>query len=427
METAKRVRPVDYSDSESDGDDRNTENHGTAPPPYIQDGAPPPETENELAKIVIELQKKYIREYEEIQRRQEEWREEIRKWQVEFEGKWELQRRLLVDVIPVRKVWKVTGMRIGEMLGRGGILSAADATNEARISSPPFATPVGPAAPGWGRGPARADVTVSESEPKMYDGPEPIATAVPTQPRRTRSTGKKAPRAEIPSSLRRLNQAARKVGSNADPRQQHEVEPLTPYDDPKYCSPLTITDECGNQKPLFKFQPTSDTVEELWAEYRHGLRGQPPVEQLEITYRAKWRSETYGRSWFTRRKPFWDKMKQMLADGKTEDEALEVMRALAKGSVPGLMGRLCKERAGNGLRPRKRKASHSLSETERTRGGSEDDVGSLAEETDDLEAGRLSPVVLRKRIKMLKVGELSDNDETRTNSGCDNDYEPLED
>ncbi|KAI8226983.1 Protein MSN1 [Colletotrichum sp. SAR 10_86] len=421
METAKRVRLVDYSDSESDGD--IIYNGGVAPPPHAQEDAPPPETENELAKIVIELQKKYIREYEEIQRRQAEWREEIRKWQVGFEGKWELQRRLLVDVIP-----KVTGMRIGEMLGREGILSAADATNEARIPAPPFATPAGPAAPGWGRGPARADVTVSESEPKMCDGPEPIATAVPTQPRRTRSTGKKAPRAEIPSSLPRLNQAARKTGSSADSRQQHIVEPPTPYDDPKYCSPLTITDECGNQKPLFKFQPTPDTVKELWAEYRHGLRGQPPVEQLEVKYRAKWRNDTYGRSWFTRRKPFWDKMKQMLADGKTEDEALEVMRALANGSVPGLMGRLCKERAGKGLRPRKRKASHSLSETERARGDSEDTNDSAAGESDDdVEIGRLGPVVLRKRIKTLKVGDFSDNSETGTNSGCDDDYEPWED
>ncbi|KAF4918718.1 Protein MSN1 [Colletotrichum viniferum] len=421
MQTAKRVRLVDYSDSEID-DDINSE-EDVAPPPHAQEDAPPPETENELAKIVVELQKKYIREYEEIQRRQEEWREEIRKWQVGFEGKWELQRRLLVDVIP-----KVAGLRIGEMLSREGILSAADATNEARIPSPSFATPAGPAAPGWGRGPARADLTVTEREASIDEGPEPIATEVPTQPQRTRSTGKKAPRAEIPSSLRRLNQATRKVGSSADSRQQHVVEPPTPYDDPKYCSPLTITDECGNQKPLFKFQPTPDTVEELWAEYRHGLRGQPPVEQLEVKYRAKWRNDTYGRSWFTRRKPFWDKMKQMLADGKTEDEALEVMRARSKGSVPGLMGRLCKERAGKGLRPRKRKASHSLSETERTRRGSEADAGSVAEETDDdVEVGRLDPVVLRKRIKMLKVGELSDNSETRTNSGCDDDYEPWED
>ncbi|KAF5484402.1 Protein MSN1 [Colletotrichum siamense] len=423
MITAGRVRLVDYSDSEGDDDIHN--NEGIAPPPHAQGDAPPPETENELAKIVIELQKKYIREYEEIQRRQEEWREEIRKWQVGFEGKWELQRRLLVDVIP-----KVTGMRIGEMLGREGILSAADATNEARIPAPPIATPpaTAPTAPGWGQGPARAEVTVTESEASIDEGPEPIATAVPTQPQRTRSTGKKAPRAEVPSSLRRLNQAARKIGKSADSRQQDVTEPHNPYDNPKYCSPLTITDECGNQKPLFKFKPTPDTVEELWAEYRHGLHGQAPVEQLEVKYRAKWRNDTYGRSWFTRRKPFWDKMKQMLADGKTEDEALEVMRALAKGSVPGLMGRLCKERAGKGLRPRKRKASHSLSETERARGDSEDTNGSPAEETDDdLEVGRLNPVVLRKRIRMLKVGELSNNNETRTNSGCDDNYEPLED
>ncbi|KAF0330705.1 osmostress-responsive transcription [Colletotrichum asianum] len=400
METAKRVRLVDYSDSESD-DGINSE-EGVAPPPHAHDGAPPPETENELAKIVIELQKKYIREYEEIHRRQEEWREEIRKWQVRFEGRWELQRRL--SALPARQ--KVTGMRVGEMLRQEGILSAASATSEAQIPTSPIATPpaTAPAAPGWGLGPARAEVTVTESEASIDEGPEPIATAVSTQPQRTRSTGKKAPRAEIPSQLRRLNQAARKTGGSADSRQQHAVEPPTPYDDPKYRSPLTTTDECGNQKPLFNL---------------------PPVEQLEVKYRAKWRNDTYGRSWFTRRKPFWDKMKQMLVDGKTEDEALEVMRALAKGSVPGLMGRLCKERAGKGLRPRKRKASHGLSETERTRGGSEDDVVSEAAETDDdVEIEQLNPVVLRKRVKMMKVGKLPDNSETGTNPGCDDDYEP---
>ncbi|KAI8295375.1 hypothetical protein K4K61_001673 [Colletotrichum sp. SAR11_59] len=312
------------------------------------------------------------------------------------------------------------------MLRQEGILSAASATSETQIPTSPIATPpaTAPAAPGWGLGPARAEVTVTESEASIDEGPEPIATAVSTQPQRTRSTGKKAPRAEIPSQLRRLNQAARKTGGSADSRQQHAVEPPTPYDDPKYRSPLTTTDECGNQKPLFKFRPTPGTVEELWAEYRHGLCGQPPVEQLEVKYRAKWRNDTYGRSWFTRRKPFWDKMKQMLVDGKTEDEALEVMRALAKGSVPGLMGRLCKERAGKGLRPRKRKASHGLSETERTRGGSEDDVVSEAAETDDdVEIEQLNPVVLRKRVKMMKVGKLPDNSETGTNPGCDDDYE----
>ncbi|KAJ0382645.1 hypothetical protein COL922a_012121 [Colletotrichum nupharicola] len=230
METAGRVRLMDYSDSDSDDDIHN--NEGIAPPPHAQGDAPPPETENELAKI------------------------------------------------------KVTGLRIGEILSREGILSAAYATSEAQIPMSPIATPAAtvPTAPGWGQGPARAEVTVTESEASIDEGPEPMVTSVSTQPHRTRSTGKKAPRAEIPSSLRRLNQAARKTGSCADSRQQHAVEPPTPYDDPKYCSPLTITAECGNQKPLFKFQPTPDTVEELWAEYRHGLRGQPPVEQLEVKY-----------------------------------------------------------------------------------------------------------------------------------------------
>lgn len=135
-------------------------------------------------------------------------------------------------------------------------------------------------------------------------------------------------------------------GATIDSPSQAAAGPASPYDNPKYFSPLTVRDKDGRERPIFKFYPHPSTVKEQWAEYRYGLHGQPPVEQLEAKYQAKWRSGSYARSWFTRRKTFWDKIKDMLAEGKTEAEALSAMEERAEGGVPNLIGALCKERTG---------------------------------------------------------------------------------
>ncbi|KAK1724357.1 uncharacterized protein BDZ83DRAFT_351762 [Colletotrichum acutatum] len=193
-------------------------------------------------------------------------------------------------------------------------------------------------------------------------------------------------------------------------------DPVNPYDDPKYFSPLTVVGKDGVMRSIFKFYPHPPTVEEQWAEYKYGLHGQQPVELLEKMYRAKWRNGTYGRSWFTRRKAFWDKMKGLLDQGRTEEEALGVMRDLGSGSVPTAVAILCKER-GEGTRPGRRKSRgqsvYSVCGSKHSR-----DEGSSNEESSSNESEnggpprpiRYNPPKLRKRL-VVSMDRVSGSDE----------------
>ncbi|KAK2049520.1 hypothetical protein LZ31DRAFT_457058 [Colletotrichum somersetense] len=191
-----------------------------------------------------------------------------------------------------------------------------------------------------------------------------------------------------------------------------QTAPLNPYDDPKYFSTLMVVDEDGTRRPIFRFHPHPETVEEQWAEFRHGLHGQPPVERLEALYRAKWRNSTYGRSWFTRRKSFWDRMKEMLAEGRTEGQALEAMRRRAEGGgVPSLIAQLCRER-GHGSRPDRRRDRPRLRGRKRGLGdgcGEEEDIDSGWKSDECLETGRSSHLRLRKRIRVPAAGKEQDD------------------
>ncbi|KAK1988168.1 transcriptional activator of glycolytic enzymes-domain-containing protein [Colletotrichum cereale] len=211
------------------------------------------------------------------------------------------------------------------------------------------------------------------------------------------------------------------------PPTRAQAAPFNPYDDPKYFSTLTVVDEDGTRRPIFQFHRHPATVEEQWAEFRHGLHGQPPVERLEALYRAKWRNSTYGRSWFTRRKAFWDKMKEMLAEGRTEGQALEAMRRLAEGGgVPSLIAQLCKER-GHGSRPDRRRDRRRLPGRKRGLGGGwdeEEDVDSGPESDECSGTGRSSPLRLRKRIR-VSVAEMQEEDEEGLADGTDEDYDGL--
>ncbi|KAK2060005.1 hypothetical protein LY76DRAFT_429288 [Colletotrichum caudatum] len=199
---------------------------------------------------------------------------------------------------------------------------------------------------------------------------------------------------------------------NPQPPTRAQTAPLNPYDDPKYFSTLMVVDEDGTRRAIFRFHPHPETVEEQWAEFRHGLHGQPPVERLEALYRAKWRNSTYGRSWFTRRKAFWDRMKEMLAEGRTEGQALEAMRRRTEGGgVPSLIAQLCRER-GHGSRPDRRRNRSRLRGRERGLGDGcdeEEDIDSGRESDECLETGRSSPLRLRKRTRVPAVGKEQDD------------------
>ncbi|KAK1590395.1 transcriptional activator of glycolytic enzymes-domain-containing protein [Colletotrichum navitas] len=197
------------------------------------------------------------------------------------------------------------------------------------------------------------------------------------------------------------------------PPTRAQAAPLNPYEDPKYFSTLTVFDKDGKRRPIFQFHQHPATVEEQWAEFRHGLHGQPPVEQLEALYRAKWRNSTYGRSWFTRRKAFWDRVKEMMAEGRTEGQALEAMRRRAEGGgVPSLIAQLCRER-GHGSRPDRRRDRPRLPGYKRGTGGGcdeEEDVDRGRGSDEYSETGRSSPLRLRKRVRVSVAGKEQDND-----------------
>ncbi|KAK1675504.1 hypothetical protein BDP55DRAFT_552321, partial [Colletotrichum godetiae] len=208
---------------------------------------------------------------------------------------------------------------------------------------------------------------------------------------------------------------------------------VNPYDDPKYFSPLTVRGKDGDMRPIFKFYPHPPTVEEQWAEYKYGLHGQQPVELLEKMYRAKWRNGTYGRSWFTRRKAFWDKMKGLLNQGNTEEEALAVLRDLGSGSVPTAVAILCKER-GEGTRLGRRKSRgqmvYSVCGSKHSRDESSSDQESSSSDSEDDEDPRpirYNSSRLRKRLVVsMESVNSSDGTESTLYSGQDADglWEP---
>ena len=83
---------------------------------------------------------------------------------------------------------------------------------------------------------------------------------------------------------------------------------------------------------------TANSVREVWEEYRHGIDGQPSIESLDATWGPRWRPEPRGRTWYSRRKVIWDKIRELIHDGLSEEAAVsEVERLRAGRSMNWLM------------------------------------------------------------------------------------------
>ena len=91
-------------------------------------------------------------------------------------------------------------------------------------------------------------------------------------------------------------------------------------------------------------------MEEVWKEYREGMDGQPAIEELDATWGSRWRPEPRGRTWYSRRKVIWDKIKDFIAEGMEEDEAVkEVEKLRDGGTINKLIRMLQEERKEKGL------------------------------------------------------------------------------
>ena len=73
------------------------------------------------------------------------------------------------------------------------------------------------------------------------------------------------------------------------------------------------------------------TVAGLWREYRHGVDGQPSIESLDQTWGPSWRPEPKDRTWYSRRKLVWDKMKDFLHDDLSEEQAVAEVERIRDG------------------------------------------------------------------------------------------------
>lgn len=69
------------------------------------------------------------------------------------------------------------------------------------------------------------------------------------------------------------------------------------------------------------------TVGEIWQEYRYGLDGVMPIEAIENHWQSRWRPDPKGRTWFSRRKLVWDKIREYMHDGLDEDAAVAAVEA----------------------------------------------------------------------------------------------------
>lgn len=78
---------------------------------------------------------------------------------------------------------------------------------------------------------------------------------------------------------------------------------------------------------------TVATVEEVWKEYREGMDGQPAIEKLDAVWGSRWRPEPRGRTWYSRRKVIWDKIKEFMAEGMDEDSAVQEVEQLRDGGT----------------------------------------------------------------------------------------------
>ncbi|KAI1287905.1 transcriptional activator of glycolytic enzymes-domain-containing protein [Xylaria venustula] len=84
--------------------------------------------------------------------------------------------------------------------------------------------------------------------------------------------------------------------------------------------------------PQFEYR-TVGTVEEVWKEYREGLGGQMAIEKLDSMWGSRWRPEPRGRTWYSRRKVIWDKIREFINEGMDEAAAVQEVEKLRDGGT----------------------------------------------------------------------------------------------
>lgn len=106
---------------------------------------------------------------------------------------------------------------------------------------------------------------------------------------------------------------------------------------------LKITPSPIPGEPPTVEQSSLDTVHEVWEEYRHGRNGNPPLESLDALWGARWRPDAKIRVWYGRRKAILDKIRQYIADGIDEQNAVLEVERMRRGRTLHWLSRILLE------------------------------------------------------------------------------------
>ena len=79
---------------------------------------------------------------------------------------------------------------------------------------------------------------------------------------------------------------------------------------------------------VYKLFRNLTTVPEVWQEFKYGLNGNPSVESLLIRYKINWLQSHSDRQLYYKRKKIYDSVKNAVAKGQTENEAVNDLEAL---------------------------------------------------------------------------------------------------
>lgn len=106
---------------------------------------------------------------------------------------------------------------------------------------------------------------------------------------------------------------------------------------------LKITPSPHPSEPPTVEQSSLDTVEEVWEEYRYGRNGNQPLEQLDGLWGPRWRQDPKIRVWYSRRKAILDKIRQFIADGIDEQNAVMEVEKMRRGRTLHWLSRILQD------------------------------------------------------------------------------------
>ncbi|TGZ78279.1 hypothetical protein EX30DRAFT_162262 [Ascodesmis nigricans] len=81
----------------------------------------------------------------------------------------------------------------------------------------------------------------------------------------------------------------------------------------------------------YKLSRAISTVQELWTEWEHGLKGSPSVKSLEAKYGPAWRKSQAERKFYSRRKVIIDEVKKLIDQGYPYHQAVEKVESYRDG------------------------------------------------------------------------------------------------